>query len=259
MVQFNNNSKFALMADEINIYLKDIENKVILEVGCDSKGELIQYISKIHKPNEIIGLNMVVNSEKLNENTWLKKGDIRKTDFPDNYFDYIYSLAAFEHVFDLNIALNEMYRILKPGGLLYTKFGPIWSSCWGHHLWLNHKSSVYNYINTELPPYCHLLMTPNELNKVISGRFEKEICEKIVEYVFNCPDQNRLFYEDYEEIVNKSQFQNLIFYASVNYPLKNGYHPDNYADMLESLQKKYPDYKKFYYQVIYLLLKKQNA
>ena len=219
---------------------------------------LIQYISYHHKPKEIIGLNMVVESGKISDNSQLVNGDIRKTEFPDNYFDYIYSLATFEHIFDLDKAMKEMHRILKPGGLLYAKFGPIWSSCWGHHLWINHNGSVYNYINTALPPYCHLLLSPDELMAILMDRFLKEIREKIINYVYYCPDQNRLFYEDYESIVNASPFQDLFFYASTNFPLSDEYRPESYVNMLDSLQKKYSGYKKFYYQVIYLLLWKKS-
>lgn len=46
------------------------------------------------------------------------KMDIYHLDFPDNYFDGIYSMAAFEFIHQPQEAYYEMYRVLKPGGKL---------------------------------------------------------------------------------------------------------------------------------------------
>ena len=48
--------------------------------------------------------------------------DIRLMDacnlrFPDNSFDYIFSRAVFEHIYDVEKASAEIYRVLKPGGI----------------------------------------------------------------------------------------------------------------------------------------------
>ena len=46
------------------------------------------------------------------------KMDIYHLNFPDNYFDGIYSMAAFEFIHQPQEAYNELYRVLKPGGKL---------------------------------------------------------------------------------------------------------------------------------------------
>jgi len=38
--------------------------------------------------------------------------------FEDNYFDSIFSSEVFEHVFNLEEILNELFRVLKPGGII---------------------------------------------------------------------------------------------------------------------------------------------
>ncbi|HYQ86400.1 MAG TPA: methyltransferase domain-containing protein [Bacteroidota bacterium] len=48
--------------------------------------------------------------------------DIRLMDacnlrFPDNSFDYVFSRAVFEHIYDVEKASAEIYRVLKPGGI----------------------------------------------------------------------------------------------------------------------------------------------
>jgi ubiquinone/menaquinone biosynthesis C-methylase UbiE len=45
-------------------------------------------------------------------------GDIRKIPMKNNYFDGIYNLGVLEHMEkkDINLALSEFYRVLKPKG-----------------------------------------------------------------------------------------------------------------------------------------------
>lgn len=39
--------------------------------------------------------------------------------FPDGVFDYVFSQAVLEHVTDPQLAVREMVRVLKPGGLFH--------------------------------------------------------------------------------------------------------------------------------------------
>ena len=43
--------------------------------------------------------------------------DVADLDYPDNYFDLVFSAAAFEHVADVNAAVRHLNRVLKPGGI----------------------------------------------------------------------------------------------------------------------------------------------
>ncbi|MBF0199123.1 MAG: class I SAM-dependent methyltransferase [Planctomycetes bacterium] len=54
----------------------------------------------------------------------MRRMNIRKMnachlDFPDNSFDGAFSFSVFEHIDDPQRALDEVHRILKPGGLFY--------------------------------------------------------------------------------------------------------------------------------------------
>jgi ubiquinone/menaquinone biosynthesis C-methylase UbiE len=44
--------------------------------------------------------------------------DLYHLDFPDNSFDGVFSMAAFEFIKDTEKAFNELLRVLKPGGKL---------------------------------------------------------------------------------------------------------------------------------------------
>jgi ubiquinone/menaquinone biosynthesis C-methylase UbiE len=47
----------------------------------------------------------------------LIQADIRTMPFPDNYFDKVVSLGVIEHLEDPKQALQELARVLKPGGV----------------------------------------------------------------------------------------------------------------------------------------------
>ena len=106
-----------------NINIKDGR---LLDIGstiCDN------LFNTLPKTIEINGLNL--NEIKFkNKEIKFKKGDIRKTDFPDNYFDCITCISTLEHIgvsgrYNSDEdpegdkkAITEIKRILKPGGTL---------------------------------------------------------------------------------------------------------------------------------------------
>jgi SAM-dependent methyltransferase len=55
--------------------------------------------------------------------------------FPDASFDAVLSTDTFEHVMDLDLAFGEIARVLRPGGSLLTRFGPLFHSPHGGHLY----------------------------------------------------------------------------------------------------------------------------
>jgi SAM-dependent methyltransferase len=53
--------------------------------------------------------------------------------FQDEAFDLAYAINAFEHFPDPGYALDEMLRVLKPGGVIFLTFDPLYYSPWGLH------------------------------------------------------------------------------------------------------------------------------
>lgn len=52
----------------------------------------------------------------------------------DNSFDIIILHDSFEHFHDAQAILEQMTRVVRPGGILLIKFGPPWKNPWGRHM-----------------------------------------------------------------------------------------------------------------------------
>jgi ubiquinone/menaquinone biosynthesis C-methylase UbiE len=52
--------------------------------------------------------------------------DGKNIPFKNNYFDSVLSTEVFEHVFNLDEVLAELYRVLKPGGYLVATMPFVW-------------------------------------------------------------------------------------------------------------------------------------
>lgn len=62
----------------------------------------------------------------------VKQMDVSSLTFPDASFDFVYSLATFQHLSDPGQALERMTRVLAPGGGLYLDF-VLYTSRTGSH------------------------------------------------------------------------------------------------------------------------------
>jgi len=97
----------------------------ILEIGC-GVGRVILPMSEIF--GEVIGIDvsgkMVEIAQKYLRNEpnckVYENNGMDLSMFPENYFDFCYSIITFQHVPEKEIVLNyvkEVYRVLKPGCL----------------------------------------------------------------------------------------------------------------------------------------------
>jgi ubiquinone/menaquinone biosynthesis C-methylase UbiE len=238
-------------------YCDGFTSKRILDVGCDMTGAVIRELTEKYGAIEAVGLNLALESQAFSEICRIEKGDICKTFYPDHYFDVILSISAFEHIQNFEVALQEMYRILKPGGTLYADFGPIWSTTYGHHLWLTYNDKTYNYWNVVLPPYCHLLMTEAEVLDWCLQQFDGELSQTITNYVFHSPDQNQLLFEEYETYVQNSQFKVEFFRGYQYSELGDRYQQAVSSEILEKLHQKFPLHQNFIYEGIEMALHKE--
>jgi len=92
-----------------------------LDVGC-GHGIRSELMAK-HRPGvEVLGIDRsselleLVNAKTSLSNLAFQKADLYELPFADQSFDFIYSRLVFMHLTDPLAALNELKRVLKPGG-----------------------------------------------------------------------------------------------------------------------------------------------
>ena len=107
-----------------NKYKMKPENKII-ELGC-GRGEFLNGFSNLGL--DCYGLDKSDYAKKICQNAKIFQMDITKDKIPvdENYFDCVYSKSFIEHFYYPEQVFKEIYRVLKPGGLVIT-LTPSWT------------------------------------------------------------------------------------------------------------------------------------
>ena len=169
----------------------------------------------------------------------------------EDEFDFIFATNSFEHINGFDKGVENMYRILKKGGMLSALLGPIWSCYKGNHSWYRTKENeMVDFNNIKLPPWAHLIYSQEEIKKILLKNYSQEIAQDISSWIFNTDFLNRLFYDDYRQIVFSSKFEILEF---------RDWHTSKYPsnDLQTLLENKY-NKRNFSTVSIKMLLKKSN-
>jgi ubiquinone/menaquinone biosynthesis C-methylase UbiE len=174
----------------------------ILDIGSGN-GKLA--FAMAEKNNEVIGLDISKvaisiaqeRQKKLNHElpVVFKHGDARKLLFDDNFFDFIVSQDLVEHITesDFKIHLNEVYRVLKPGGryLLWTPSALKGGSSHGLHIkeyTLNELDAVinetkFNYTWYDLRFYKLKLIVRIRQSLIYPVKIYEKALKKIIRFI----------------------------------------------------------------------------
>jgi len=100
-------------------------SKKILDAGC-GVGGTITYLAQKYPCNAFFGITItksqvelakkLATERKVINNTKFLFYNYRKTDFPDEYFDGVFTIESINYAKNKQDFVNEMYRILKPNG-----------------------------------------------------------------------------------------------------------------------------------------------
>jgi SAM-dependent methyltransferase len=170
----------------------------------------------------------------------------------EGQFDAVFSIATFEHILRFPTALDCMYRALRPGGRLYTKFAPIWSSHDGHHLppVMDKAGRRFDFGQSPIPPWGHLLLRPPQLYQHLLQFTDPETAGAMVFFTYQSSALNRLFAEDYVDYVRTSRFKVDAF--QLTYPANMT------APLQQELERLHPGRKHFTHNAIILALSRSS-
>ncbi len=98
----------------------------LLDVGC-GPGTITAGLARAVAPGEAVGIDL--SEEILTQardyaagegvgNVRFTFGDVYQLDYEDGVFDVVYANQVLQHLTDQPLALREMRRVLKPGGIL---------------------------------------------------------------------------------------------------------------------------------------------
>lgn len=98
-----------------------LKNKDVLEIGCGVGTDGLEFANS---GSNYMGIDFSNASVELAKKNFILHGykpnifieDAENLPFVDNSFDFIYSWGVIHHTPDINKAVAEIYRVLKPGG-----------------------------------------------------------------------------------------------------------------------------------------------
>jgi len=115
--------------DEIDEVMKgiDVSGKKVLDIGCGCGGAAIHLI-KNHGAKSVLGIDtesLVIqraeelatkyNLSSLSHFRCVKPGPL---DIPEESIDLVFSKEVFLHILDKDDLIKDIYRVLKPGGMV---------------------------------------------------------------------------------------------------------------------------------------------
>ncbi len=191
----------------------DLYNKSLLEIGGSTNTNLIFDTLGVNEYINIESPDYIDSQDKSTYSEQHSSHQKRKTIFTNaeeiesfvqkESIDHIFSVACFEHIYDLETALNSCYNCLKEGGTLYSYFAPIYSylTKGDHGVIPKHKSLPNKPIGL------HLLSSIDQRKALQEAGINSpnEIQDILGRINFN-RIPNRLKYEEYERILTESPF-----------------------------------------------------
>jgi len=143
---FRNRVKIAIKFASIT------HESTILDAGC-SVGYLLIALRNQNNSCKYYGIDKKSTYDIPSniKNCSFQVGDIKNMDYNDNFFDAVFLLDILEHIEDVETAIKEVHRVLKPNGVAIlsgpteTWFYKICRLLWLHKVEFSfHKHTIYD-------------------------------------------------------------------------------------------------------------------
>jgi SAM-dependent methyltransferase len=122
-------------------YIRSLDGAHVLDLGCGMGGFAVGMAQE--GVAKVIGIDIAPDRIRVAQGFAAKRGvsniafqvgDATLLPFREHVFDFVYSFYTFEHVAQPKLVLKELWRVLKPGGVLAMAF-PTWYGPWAGHLY----------------------------------------------------------------------------------------------------------------------------
>jgi len=171
-----------------------LKNKDLLIVGLGKGGEVPRFLAEGCR--KIVGVDPYpqVEADSFGPRLKLLKTPGESIPLEDETFDAVYTVATLEHVINPEKVVQEMLRLLKPGGILYCSTAPIWYSAYGYH-----PKEIYPAL---WEPWFHLVYNKAEYLKNHQELEDDSYYLERLDIIYDHPTQyNRLSTQRYYDIV----------------------------------------------------------
>lgn len=109
-------------------YFNELKGKTVLEIGCGS-GFGAEIILKYFSPQKIIATDLdprliaIAKKNTKSKRITVEQANATRLDYKDKSFDAVFGYGVVHHIPapEWKECLNEIYRVLKPGGMLFLR------------------------------------------------------------------------------------------------------------------------------------------
>lgn len=112
-----------------NILININKDSKVLEIGCGTGNYIITLNSLLGCQAWGIDISkeMLSKAQKRSNNVCFRLLDVFNMDFPDNFFDLVFSVNVIHHIRDLLEYFKQSYRVLKSKGKIVTVTDSEWT------------------------------------------------------------------------------------------------------------------------------------
>lgn len=184
----------------------------ILDNGCEHTGQQLALLAEQTK-GRVVGTNIyrgfpekTVKRRRANNEFYRMDG--QNLTFADSSFDLVMSINVLEHVPHPDKYLAECYRVLRPGGIGFFSWYPIWSGTTGHHVHPDMVSRMAQKLNlippnygldgNSIPYWGHLLFSAERMLSFLieEKKYDPSLAKWMTDYIYYGNDLNRWLWRD---------------------------------------------------------------